>query len=63
MSSRIRYEVKKASVGLWFVLGVVLSSVIWCVYGLEPVWHQMAAGEGLYDALARYVGGVILGSH
>lgn len=61
MSYRIRYEAGRRSPWRWMF--PVFSLLLWCVGVLQPVWHQMAAGEGLYDALARYVGGMILGPH
>ena len=57
MSYRIRYEVKPKRFWVWGALG----ALIWCAVSLGPVWEIIAAGEGLYDALARYVGGMILG--
>ena len=52
MSYRIRYEVRKKR--LWPWAAMALGAVgLWC----------MAAGEWLYDAFARYVGGMILGPH
>ena len=57
MSYRIRYEVKPKRFWVWGAAGVL----IWCAVSLGPVWEIIAAGEGLYDALARYVGGMILG--
>lgn len=57
MSYRIRYEVKPKRFWIWGVVGALICGVV----SLGPVWENMAAGEGLYDALARYVGGMILG--
>ena len=61
MSYRIRYEAGRRSPWKWIFPTCGL--LLWCVGSLQPVWQQMAAGEGLYDALARYVGGMILGPH
>ncbi len=61
MSYRIRYEVRRRDIGRWGVAGLCLGALVWCAIGLGPVWQNMAAGEGLYDALARFVGGMILG--
>ena len=57
MSYRIRYEVKPKRFWVWGVVGALICGAV----SLGPVWENMAAGEGLYDALARYVGGMILG--
>lgn len=59
MSYRIRYEVKPKRFWVWGAVGVLS----WCAVSLGHVWSSVAAGEGLYDALARYVGGMILGPH
>ena len=59
MSYRIRYEVRRGKGWQW---GILVGSLLWGAAGLEPVWRQVAAGEGLYVALARFVGGKILGS-
>ena len=63
MSYRIRYEVRRRPIWKWAVAGLWAGAVLWCAVGLAPVWSRMAAGEELYDALARYVGGMILGPH
>ena len=63
MSYRIRYEVQKRSIWKWTVAGLCAGVALWCAVGMMPVWSRVAAGEGLYDALARYVGGMILGPH
>lgn len=61
MSYRIRYEVKKKTIWKWAAACVCFGTALWCAVVMTPVWSRMAAGEGLYDALARYVGGMILG--
>ena len=61
MSYRIRYEEKKISLGRCFAAGTVFGAAAWAAVTLAPVWTRAAAGEGLYDALARFVGGMILG--
>ena len=61
MSYRIRYEVTKGAAENWFGMGVLLGAAVWATVRLSPVWSRVAAGEGLYDALARFVGGMILG--
>ena len=63
MSYRIQYE--KRSVDVWRLGtgGLCLGAIVWCVLGLEPVWQAVAAGEGVYDALVRFVGGMILGTN
>jgi len=61
MSYRIRYEVDRSFRWKWML--PTFGLLLWCMGALQPVWQQMAAGEGLYDALARYVGGMILGPH
>lgn len=60
MSYRIRYEIEKKSVWGWTAAGVWAGIAVWCAVSLGPVWSRVAAGEGLYDALARFVGGMIL---
>ena len=63
MSYRIQYEKRHKDVWRWWPLGLCLGMLAWCAAGLEPVWQAMAAGEeGLYEALARFVGGMILGA-
>lgn len=63
MSYRIRYEVQRKPIWKWAAAGVCAGTALWCAVSLGPVWRSMAAGEGLYDALARFVGGMILGPH
>ena len=63
MSYRIRYEVQKKSIWKWAAAGLCAGAVMVCAVNLKPVWESVAAGEGLYDALARFVGGVILGAN
>ncbi len=58
MSYRIRYEVRSKRLWPWGIAGTLIGGAI----SLGAVWSRMAAGEGLYDALARYVGGRILGT-
>lgn len=60
MSYRIRYEKQKKPVWKWTAAGVCAGSALWFAVSLGPVWSRVAAGEGLYDALARFVGGLIL---
>ena len=62
MSYRICYEMRKKPIWRWAVAGVCAGSILWCAAGLGPVWQSVAAGEGLYEALARFVGGMI-GAH
>ena len=63
MGYRICYGVDRKSPWKWAATGACTAAALWCVGSLEPVWRYMAAGEGLYNALARYVGGMILGAH
>ena len=63
MSYRISYEKKRVDLWRWGTAAACLIGVVWCSVGLSPVWRAVAAGEGLYDALARFVGGMILGAH
>ena len=52
MAYRITYGRKRRKLGPWpAIVALIAAGVVW--YGM---------GEGLYDALARYVGGMILGS-
>lgn len=60
MGYRICYE-KKPDRRRWLVGGVWAGVVLWCASALSPVWQGVAAGEGLYEALARFVGGMIRG--
>ena len=62
MGYRISYGVDRKPIWKWAAAGVCTAAALWCAGSLEPVWRYMAAGEGLYDALARYVGGMILGA-
>lgn len=57
MSYRIRYEDPDRR-RLRFPAVILI-----CAIGALVVFREQAAGEGLYDALARYVGGMILGAH
>lgn len=50
MSYRIRYKVRQKRLWPWGVLALGAAGM-----------GCMVAGEELYDALARYVGGLILG--
>ena len=61
MGYRIRYEVRRKPVWRWTAAGICAGAALWCAVSLAPVWSSVAAGEGLYDALARFVGGMILG--
>ena len=63
MSYRIRYEVRRKPMLKWIAAGVCAGAVLWCAVGMAPVWNRVAAGEGLYDGLARYVGGMIRGAN
>lgn len=63
MSYRIQYEKRPASFRRWGTAGLYLVALGWCAACLGPVWQSVAAGEGLYDALARLVGGMILGKN
>ena len=62
MGYRICYEVDRKPIWKWAAVGVCAAAALWCMGQMEPVWSRVAAGEGLYDALARYVGGMILGA-
>ena len=48
-----------------FILRLLLAALLClgllclCAAGLGPVWQSVSAGEGLYEALARFVGGMI----
>ena len=59
MSYRISYEKDRRDIRRWAAAGVCLGLLCWCAAGLGPVWRSVAAGEGLYEALARFVGGMI----
>lgn len=63
MSYRIRYETRKKLNWKWMAVGICTGAVLWCAVSVIPLWHRVAAGEGLYDTLARQVGGMILGAH
>ena len=62
MSYRIRYEAKQSIVGKWLAAGMCVGMILWAAAGLGPVWSRMAAGEGLYEALGRFIGGMIRGA-
>lgn len=62
MSYRIRYEARQKPNWKWTAAGLCSGAALWCAAALVPVWQGVAAGEGLYDALARFVGGMILGA-
>lgn len=56
MSYRIRYEdPDRRHLRL-------LAVILICAIGALIAFWEQAAGEGLYDAFARYVGGMILGT-
>ncbi len=59
MSYRISYEKRPVDMRRWGAALVCLAALFWCAAGLGPVWQRLAAGEGLYEALARFVGGMI----
>lgn len=61
MSYRIRYEAEKMPLWKWTLVGAFAGTMIWFVAAVMPIMQTISAGEGLYDALARYVGGMILG--
>ena len=61
MAYRIRSEAEKRPGWKWPAAGICAGAAVLCAAGLRPVWESVAAGEGLYDALARFVGGMILG--
>ena len=63
MGYRINYEAYRGRTGIWLAAGVCTGLLSWAAMGLSPVWSAVAAGEGLYDALARFVGGMILGTN
>lgn len=60
MGYRICYG--KERHGRWLWSGVWAGAAVWCAFRLGSVWQAMAAGEGAYDALARFVGGMIRGA-
>lgn len=62
MSYRISYEKGKGGARRWARALLCLGLLCLCAAGLGPVWQSVAAGEGLYEALARFVGGMI-GAH
>jgi len=62
MSYRITYGKGPAELRRWAAVAAGLAVLAWCAVGLGPVWQRMAAGEGLYEALARFVGMRILGA-
>ena len=62
MSYRIRYGAGKKPVWKWTAAGVFAGVLILCAAVTVPALERFSAGEGLYDALARYVGGMILGA-
>ncbi len=63
MSYRISYAKKRVDLWRWWTVVACLGGLMCCAVGMEPVWQAVAAGEGLYDALARFVGEMILGAH
>lgn len=63
MSYRISYGPRGRNGRRWGTVGFCIGAIVWCTVSLVPVLSRAAAGEGLYDALARYVGEMILGAH
>lgn len=63
MSYRIRYEVRQRLNWKWMAVGICAGVVLWYATAMVPVWSRVAAGEGLYNTMARYVGGMIRGAH
>lgn len=63
MSYRISYGPRRGINWRWSMVGLCAGILLWCAVGLLPVWCRAAAGEGLYDALARFVGEMIQGAH
>ena len=63
MSYRISYGPRRRNGHRWAAAGAGVLMLLWCAARLGPVWDCAAAGEGLYDALARFVGERILGAH
>lgn len=59
MGYRISYGPRRGINWRWGAAGLCLGLVFWCAAEMGPVWRHAAAGEGLYDALARYVGEMI----
>lgn len=59
MSYRISYEKKSIELWRWGTAAICFCFLAWCASGMGPVWQALAAGEGLYDALVRFVGGCI----
>lgn len=62
MSYRISYEPRRGKGRRWAAAGAAVGMLLWCAWRLGPVWKIAAAGEGVYDALARAVGAKILGA-
>ena len=63
MSYRISYGKRRRNGWRWGAAFFCMGAVFWCAVSLGPVWSRTAAGEGLYDALARFVGEMILGAN
>ena len=63
MGYRISYAKKRLDLWSWWTAMACLGGLMYCAAGMEPVWKAVSAGEGLYDALARFVGGMSLGAH
>lgn len=59
MAYRICYELDRKPFRKWVTAGVCTAAALWCAGSLGIVWSRAAAGEGLYDVLARYVGEMI----
>lgn len=59
MGYRISYGRKRRRWGMWWTGGLCAGAALWCAVQLGPVWQGISAGDGLYDALARFVGGLI----
>lgn len=59
MSYQIRYEARVRGGRRWAAAGLCAGMLLWGAAGMAPVWRSIASGEGLYDALARFVGGMI----
>ena len=63
MSYRIRYGPRRRIDWRWGAAGLCVGAIVRCAVGMIPVWSRAAAGEGLYDAFARFVGEMILGAY
>ncbi len=63
MGYRIRYEQRRHRWAWWFTGGLVIGTVLWSAAVVGPAWQDAAAGRGLDEVLARFVGEMIHGAH